>query len=232
MNNLINQIAACVEAGKINISSRYPDNLQGQKGAEELTKEALDKKVNPNRIFYSGIMTGLINICKKLQQNQVFFPDIIMSAKTAGAAMKYLTNFFSTDDTAGKIVIILNTERYLSHYNQSSLFASIISILGYEILNYSDTLIEKKVLDSILLYQKEYLGKCIIFNISDSNIHKIIKTFGTLNNRNIILIGSDPVIKNLKGQSGINIYSTEIEGIISFLEKEVKDIMLSERKIS
>jgi len=50
MNNLINQIAECVEHGKVSINSPYPPQMKGQLGADELTRQAIDEGVTPNII--------------------------------------------------------------------------------------------------------------------------------------------------------------------------------------
>jgi hypothetical protein len=42
MEELFNQIAHCVEFGKINLASPYPPDMKGQDGADELTARALE----------------------------------------------------------------------------------------------------------------------------------------------------------------------------------------------
>ena len=41
MNDILEQIALCVENGKINQKSPYPPSMKGQLGADELTLKAL-----------------------------------------------------------------------------------------------------------------------------------------------------------------------------------------------
>ncbi len=41
MSEIIEQIAHCIEFGKINTASPYPPDMRGQEGADELTKKAL-----------------------------------------------------------------------------------------------------------------------------------------------------------------------------------------------
>lgn len=51
MKDILNQIALCVEAGKINKSSPYPPNMKDQDGADELSKKALEPCCKPNEIL-------------------------------------------------------------------------------------------------------------------------------------------------------------------------------------
>ena len=59
---LLEQIAICVERGKINAKSPYPPDLKGQEGADELTKRALDEGLSPADILNSGLMIGMQRI--------------------------------------------------------------------------------------------------------------------------------------------------------------------------
>jgi len=47
MNNLLEQIAECIEFGKVNQASPYPPQMKGQEGADELTRKALDAGISP-----------------------------------------------------------------------------------------------------------------------------------------------------------------------------------------
>ena len=49
MSEIIEQIAHCIEFGKINTASPYPPDMRGQEGADELTKKALAQGVRTGK---------------------------------------------------------------------------------------------------------------------------------------------------------------------------------------
>ncbi len=51
MNELVEKIGQCVERGKINKISSYPNDMKGVDGAEELTVQALETAVKPSAIL-------------------------------------------------------------------------------------------------------------------------------------------------------------------------------------
>jgi len=51
MSELIDRIGICVERGKVNIASPFPNDMKGQEGADELTRQALDAGIKPDDIL-------------------------------------------------------------------------------------------------------------------------------------------------------------------------------------
>ena len=92
MEKLLDQIAYCVEYGKINLSSPYPPNMKGEPGADELTKQALEKGISAQDILTNGLIIGMEKIGVKFKNNEVFVPQVLMSAK----AMVYPTTFLES----------------------------------------------------------------------------------------------------------------------------------------
>ena len=43
MGNVLEQLAVCIERGKVNKDAKFPPDLQGQDGADELTVKALEQ---------------------------------------------------------------------------------------------------------------------------------------------------------------------------------------------
>ena len=57
MSEILEQIALCVENGKINQKSPYPPTMKGQLGADELTLQALEEGVNPSDVLSNALLT-------------------------------------------------------------------------------------------------------------------------------------------------------------------------------
>ncbi|MCX5759445.1 MAG: cobalamin-binding protein, partial [Candidatus Hydrogenedentes bacterium] len=59
MADLLEQIAICIERGKVNANSPYPPDMKGQEGADELVKKALDSGVAPDEVLGKGLVVGM-----------------------------------------------------------------------------------------------------------------------------------------------------------------------------
>lgn len=52
MENLLEQIALCIQRGKIDAVAAYPPDMKGMKGEENLTLDALNSGIDANRILF------------------------------------------------------------------------------------------------------------------------------------------------------------------------------------
>ncbi len=96
MEEILQQIATCIERGKVNATSPYPPDLKGQDGADELTAKALAQGISPNDVLRQGLIVGMSAIGKKYSEHKVFVPDLLMAAKAMTASMKHLKPFFES----------------------------------------------------------------------------------------------------------------------------------------
>jgi len=62
-------------------------NRNCPKTALELTEEALADGANPKTIFEEGLMAGMGVIIERFKKNEVFIPEVLISARAFGPAM-------------------------------------------------------------------------------------------------------------------------------------------------
>ncbi len=109
MSNILEQLALCIERGKMDANSSYPPDMKGQKGADELTKEAIAANIPVNDILEKALITGMNNIGIKFKENKVFVPDLMMAAKAMKTAMNYLKPYFQKGEAKKKGTLIIGT---------------------------------------------------------------------------------------------------------------------------
>ena len=68
MSNLLQQLADCIEFGKINKAAPYPPQMKGLDGADEITKQALDEGVKAQQILTDGLMVGMEKVGIKFRE--------------------------------------------------------------------------------------------------------------------------------------------------------------------
>jgi 5-methyltetrahydrofolate--homocysteine methyltransferase len=59
MENLLEQIALCIQRGKIDAVTAYPPDMKGMKGAGELTLDALNSGIDANRILSEALIPAM-----------------------------------------------------------------------------------------------------------------------------------------------------------------------------
>jgi 5-methyltetrahydrofolate--homocysteine methyltransferase len=58
--------------------------------AAELTRQALDEGIGPERIIDEGLVTGMADVGRRFRDNEIFVPEVLMSARAMQAALDVL----------------------------------------------------------------------------------------------------------------------------------------------
>ena len=111
MEELTRRIGECIERGKVNRSSPYPSDMQGQDGSDELTRQALDSGIGPEEIL-QACNDGMKRIGDRFSRNEVFVPELLMAAKSMNAVMAHLKPYFQTGTVKAKALANSSVNRF------------------------------------------------------------------------------------------------------------------------
>ncbi len=82
-------------------------NRNCPKTALELTEEAIEAGMSPKEIFEDGLMGGMAVVIDKFKRNEVFIPEVLISARAFGPAMDRIKPLLleSGEKPVGKVII-------------------------------------------------------------------------------------------------------------------------------
>lgn len=109
MDDLLEQLADCVERGKADRNSPYPKDLKGRDGAAELTRQALEAAIPADQILQKALTVGMNRVGEKFGAGEAFIPDLLMAAQAMKAAMAVLRPHFESGDIQPRGTLILGT---------------------------------------------------------------------------------------------------------------------------
>jgi len=110
MGQFMEKIALYVEKGKIDVHSSYPPELSGQEGASELIQKAIENRIPPEQILAEGLIKGMEEVGKKWRNDELYLPDVILSAEVMKKGRQLLEPFFSSGDVKHKGVFVIGTD--------------------------------------------------------------------------------------------------------------------------
>ena len=109
MDELLEQLADCVERGKADRHSPYPKGLKGRDGAAELTRQALNRAIPASQILQKALTAGMNRVGEKFGAGEAFIPDLLMAAQAMKAAVAILRPHFESGDIQPRGTLILGT---------------------------------------------------------------------------------------------------------------------------
>ncbi len=220
MEKWIDQLSICIENGKTNKNASYPPGMKGQDGVEEITRNALEAGVLPSEIL-EGCMAGMQRIGERFSRNEVFVPEILMSAKAMTIVMGFLKPYFLKGEVQRKGTFVVGTVAGDLHDIGKKLVAMIVEGNGWEIVDLGVDVSAEKFLEAVAAKPGCSVGLSALLTTTMVNMEKIIKTIKAKYPDTRILVGGAPVTQAYAQQIGADGYAPDPQGAVRLLARVV-----------
>jgi methanogenic corrinoid protein MtbC1 len=221
MEEILQQIAECVEFGKINLASPYPPDRRGQEGADELTRKALEMGIAPQEILNQSLIIGMGKIGVKFRENKVFVPQVLMSAKAMSTAMIHLKPYFTSGAVTRKGVFILGTVEGDLHDIGKNLVGMMVEGCGFEVIDLGVDVKTATFIDALSKHPDAFVGLSALLTTTMGAMESTNKALKDAYPNAITFIGGAPVSDKFREQIGADYYSADPQGLVEILNKLV-----------
>ena len=219
MNELLERIAKCVEVGKINIKTPYPPTMKGQPGADELTLQALNEGIAPATVLQEGLILGMERIGVKFKANQVFVPQVLMSAKAMGTAMHHLKKFFNDGSVQRKGVVIIGTVEGDLHDIGKNLVSMMIEGNGYEVIDLGVDVKAEVFVSTLEQHPDAFVCMSALLTTTMTNMEVINRLIKEKSPNTKTFIGGAPVTADFARQIGVDYYTDGPQELVEILNR-------------
>jgi len=132
----ISEIAAAVEGGKVKL-------------IETLVQDAVDSGENPSAILDEGMVAAMGIVGQKFQRNELFVPEMLVSAKTMKKGIEILKPHLTGESIGKKGKIIIGTVAGDLHDIGKNLVALMFESAGFEVIDLGVDVSPKKFVDTL-----------------------------------------------------------------------------------
>jgi len=221
MKDLLEKIAHCVEFGKINKAAPYPPDLKGQDGADELTQLAIQEGIPADDILKKGLVVGMEKIGIKFRANQVFVPQVLMSAKAMSTAMEHIKPFFQSGEVQRKGVFVIGTVAGDLHDIGKNLVSMMVEGSGFEMIDLGVNVNADTFIQAVHDHPGCFVGLSALLTTTMGSMEEIVKKLKASQPETKILIGGAPVSNDFKEKIGADFYAPDPQGAIEYLNTMV-----------
>ena len=221
MEEILQQIAHCIEFGKTDKASPYPPDMKGLDGADELTKMALDKGILPADILSHGLVVGMEKVGIKFRENKVFVPQVLMSAKAMNTAMLHLKPYFQSGAVKRKGIFVIGTVVGDLHDIGKNLVSMMVEGNGWEVIDLGTDVKAGRFISTIKEHPGCVVGLSALLTTTMGNMEMIVKELQDQVPGTRILIGGAPVTDEFRKKIGADFYSPDPQGAVEYLNRIV-----------
>jgi len=221
MEAILEQIALCVEKGKINQKAPYPPDLKGQEGVEELTPKALEKGIKAEEVLSQALITGMTRIGIKFRENKVFVPDVLMAAKSMNIALNFLKPHFQAGKIQHKGTFIVGTVQGDLHDIGKNLVSMMVEGNGWNVIDLGVDTPTEKFLNSIEQNPESIVGLSALLTTTMMNMEKTVEEIKKKYPQTKVMVGGAPLSEEFAQKIGADAYSPDPQGVIEYLNASV-----------
>ncbi len=133
------------------------ENLIGP-GVLELTQQAIDANLPPDKIITEGLTSGMEVVGQKFASKEYFIPDMLASAEAVGEAMDLLKPVLEASNvsTKGKFAIV--TVKGDIHDIGKNIVAILLKGAGYQVEDLGIDIPTEKIVEYVKNNNPDYLG--------------------------------------------------------------------------
>jgi methanogenic corrinoid protein MtbC1 len=219
MSGILDQIAICVEAGKINKASPYPPAMKDQDGADELAKQALEQGFKPDEILEKALIPAMANVGNKFSRKEIYVPQMLMSAKAMSGAMIHLKPFFQSGETKRKGTFIIGTVTGDLHDIGKNLVAMMVEGGGWEVIDLGVDVSSEKFIRALNEKPDAVIGLSALLTTTMENMRKIVADVKAKSSLSKVLVGGAPVTQDYCNKIGADYYSPDPQGAVNYLNQ-------------
>jgi len=221
MSDLLQQLAECIEFGKINKVSPYPPQMKGQDGADEITRQLIEEGAVAQEILTEGLMVGMQKVGVKFRENRVFVPQVLMSAKAMSTAMIHLKPFFLSGEVKQKGTFIIGTVEGDLHDIGKNLVSMMVEGNGWKVVDLGTDVKAEQFVAAVKENENAFVGLSALLTTTMVNMEKITKAIKEAVPGAKVAVGGAPVTDDYRAKIGADAYAADPQGLVEYLNANV-----------
>jgi methanogenic corrinoid protein MtbC1 len=219
-DEILQQLATCIERGRVNKAAPWPKDMAGQDGADELTQQALAEGLDPQRILTEGCVVGMEAVSAKYSEKKAFITDLLMSAKAMQAVMGHLKPFFESGEVKQKGTVIMGTVQRDLHDIGKNIVRMVLEGGGYKVVDLGVDVSPEAFLQGVKDNPGAAVGLSALLTTTMVNMEKTVQMIKENDTSTIVMVGGAPLNEEFANKIGADCYSPDPQGALKYLNKQ------------
>ncbi len=188
---------------------------------EELTKKALSEDISAEDILNNGLVAGMNIVSKKFKNNEIFIPEVLISAKSMYSGLGILKPLLAEANVQSKGKVVIGTVKGDLHDIGKNIVAMLLQGAGFDVVDLGADVPKEKFLEFMKNEGADILGMSALLTTTMIYMKETIealKNAGLRENVKII-IGGAPVTESYAAQIDADGYAPDAASAVDLTKR-------------
>ena len=191
----------------------------------ELTKQAIEQKIDPKIILSDGLVSGMNVIGEQFRNHDIFLPEVLLAAKAMYAGIDQLKPLFIKEDmpTLGKIVI--GTVKGDLHDLGKNLVGIMLKGAGFDVIDLGKDVSPERFVETAIKENAKLIGMSALLTTTMPMMKAVIDLLKqkNLNGKIKTVIGGAPITEKYAKEIGADAYAFDASKSIECVKYLLSD---------
>ena len=190
----------------------------------ELVKTAMDQGIPAKKILNEGLIAGMDIVGDKMESEDMFIPEVLMSAKAMSACVKILKPHLTEEDTAARGKVVIGTVKGDLHDIGKNLVAMMLESGGLEVFNLGVDVDPDKFAAEV---KEKNAGMLCLSALLTTTMPMMIQTIKAVTENGLrdqvkIMVGGAPVTQNFADEIGADGYAPDAGSAVKLAKRLIR----------
>jgi len=196
--SLLNEISVALQNGKAKI-------------VKELVGQALSEGLSAKEILQEGLLPGMDIIAVKFKNNDVYVPEVLISARAMNAGSELLKPYLAESGVKPLGKAVLGTVKGDLHDIGKNIVRMMLEGKGIEVIDLGVDVPPEKFIEAIKAEKPEIVAMSALLTTTMDSMREAIEAFKEAGVRDdvIVMVGGAPLTQEYCNQIGADIYAAD-----------------------
>ena len=177
--------------------------------AIEASNKVLDEKIDAYEAIIKGCARAMQIAGEKFERNEIYIPELLISARAMNAAIDILKPYITTDIKADAGKIIVGVVEGDIHDIGKNLVKLMLEVSGFEVIDLGRDVPTEKFIENALEADADLIGLSALMTISMETMREVVNNVKKRGIRAKIMVGGAPVSQKFADEIHADGYASD-----------------------
>jgi 5-methyltetrahydrofolate--homocysteine methyltransferase len=194
--------------------------IEGDKdGVLALVERALEEGLSPLQISNEGMLPGLEEVGRRFGRNQIFLPQVMLSAETMQAAFARLKQELQGDAAQSLGKILMATVEGDIHDIGKNIVCTLLENHGFEVIDLGKNVSAQRILEQARQHRVDAVGLSALMTTTIQQMEVVIRQLRDAGIKTFTMVGGAVVTQDYADSIGADLYAADALEAVAKIKK-------------